>query len=123
MLAEGSTVVDDLTILEPGPVRAFIHFLDGKDPKTIAAYRGTVRAFVAWLATMPGGDPFRMDLVTAAAIRGYLESLKATAEHHAPRPKPSPRCSASVASTSFWCKTLQKAIKRDYGVKCFRDNA
>ncbi len=77
MLAGGSRVVDDLTNLDPDPVRAFIHFLDGRDPKTIAAYRGTVRTFVAWLATMPGGDPFRMDLVTATAIRGYLESLKA----------------------------------------------
>jgi site-specific recombinase XerD len=75
--------VDDLTIRDPEPVQAFIHFLDGKDPKTIAAYRGTVRTFVVWLATMPGGDPFRMDLVTAAAIRGYLESLKAAGK--APR--------------------------------------
>ncbi len=78
MLTEGSTVVDDLTRSDPEPIQAFIHFLDGKDPKTIAAYCGTVRAFVAWLATMPGGDPFRMELVTTAAIRGYLESLKAT---------------------------------------------
>jgi len=69
--------MDNLARSDPEPVRAFIHFLDGKDPKTIVAYRGTLRTFVTWLATMPGGDPFRMDLVTAAAIRGYLESLKA----------------------------------------------
>jgi site-specific recombinase XerD len=69
--------VDELTNLDPEPVRAFIHVLDGKDPKTIAAYRGTVRAFVAWLATMHGGEPFRMELVTATAIRGYLEALMA----------------------------------------------
>jgi len=57
MLAEGGDVVDDLAWSDPEPVRAFIHVLDGKDPKTIAAYRGTVRTFVAWLATMPGGEP------------------------------------------------------------------
>jgi len=77
MLAEGSSVVDDLSNLDPEPVRAFIHALEGHDPKTIAAYQGTIRAFVTWLATMPGGDPFRMELVTTTAIRGYLESLKA----------------------------------------------
>ena len=75
MLTEGSTIVNDLTRSDPEPVRAFIHFLDGKDPKTIAAYSGTVRAFVAWLATMPGGDPFRLVLVTSAASRGCLDYL------------------------------------------------
>ena len=69
--------MDDLTNLGPESVQAFIHFLDGKDPKTIAAYHGTVRTFIAWLATMPGGEPFRMDLVTTTAICGYLEALKA----------------------------------------------
>jgi hypothetical protein len=67
--------VDDLTNRDPEPVRAFIHVLDGRDPKTIAAYLGIVRTFVTWLATMPGGDPFRMELVTATAIRGYLDPI------------------------------------------------
>lgn len=48
-----------------------------KDPKTVAAYLGMVRAFVAWLATQPGGQPFRIELVTATAVRSYLESLAA----------------------------------------------
>lgn len=68
--------MDDLPKDDPEPVRAFIDFLDGKDPKTITAYRATLRSFVVWLATMPGGAPFRIELVTAAAVGGYLESLK-----------------------------------------------
>jgi site-specific recombinase XerD len=100
MLAEGRAVVDDLTIRDPGPVRAFIHFLDGKDPKTIAAYCGTIRAFVAWLATMPGGDPFRMELVTATAIRGYLESLKAAGR--APRTR-----AKAITALQRFCRWAQ----------------
>lgn len=100
MLAEDSTIIDDLAILDPEPVRAFIEFLDGKDPKTIAAYRSTVRGFVTWLATMPGGDPFRMELVTTSAINGYLESLKAAGR--APRTR-----AKAITALQRFCRWAQ----------------
>jgi hypothetical protein len=49
--------MDAPTTLDPEPVAAFIQFLGGKDPKTIAAYCETLRSFIAWLATMPEGNP------------------------------------------------------------------
>lgn len=62
---------------DPEPIAAFVRFLGTKDPKTIRTYHTTIRAFTAWLTTMPDGQPFRMELVTEAAIRGYLDSLQA----------------------------------------------
>jgi hypothetical protein len=35
----------------------------------------TIRDFVAWLATQPGGTPFHLGLVTETAVRGYMDSL------------------------------------------------
>ena len=54
---------------DPEPLRAFAQALAGKDPKTIAAYLGTLRDFVAWLSTRPdtGGEPITVALVQAAA--------------------------------------------------------
>ena len=57
--------MDDLTNLDPEPVQVFIHVLDGHDPKTIAAYCGTVRVFVAWLATL-------LCVCTIAITAGYI---------------------------------------------------
>lgn len=68
--------MNDLMRHDPAPLQAFSAAIAANDPKTIAAYQTILRQFVAWLATMPGGEPFRMDLVTATAIRGYLDSLK-----------------------------------------------
>lgn len=82
-------------------VQTFIAFLDGKDPKTIAAYGATLRAFVAWLATMPGGAPFRVELVTSAAIRGYLESLKAAGR--APRTQ-----AKAITALQRFCRWAQE---------------
>ena len=53
---------------DPEPLRAFARALGGKDPKTVAAYVGTLRDFVAWLAQHPGGSPFAVGLVTETAI-------------------------------------------------------
>jgi hypothetical protein len=39
--------MDDLARDDPEIGRSFIDFLDGKDPKTITAYRATLRRFVA----------------------------------------------------------------------------
>jgi hypothetical protein len=53
---------------DPEPLRAFAQALAGKDPQTIAAYLGTLRDFVAWIATRPGGDPFQISLLTETAL-------------------------------------------------------
>lgn len=50
--------------------------LGTRDPKTVAAYLTTMRDFVAWLATQPGSVPFRVELVTETAVRGYMDSLQ-----------------------------------------------
>jgi site-specific recombinase XerD len=61
---------------DPEPITAFVGTLGAHDPKTVAAYRAVLRAFVAWLAQQPGGQPFRVEIVTETA-RGYLDHLAA----------------------------------------------
>ena len=61
---------------DPVIFQEFQRALGTRDPKTVAAYQSTIRDFVAWLAIQPGGAPFRMELVTETAVRGYLDSLK-----------------------------------------------
>jgi len=68
---------------DPEPLRAFAQALAGKDPKTINAYRSVIRDLIAWLATRPGGDPFRLNLLTETALRGYMQHLEAI--NRAPR--------------------------------------
>jgi site-specific recombinase XerD len=65
------------------PLRAFAQALAGKDPKTIAAYLGTLRDFVAWLATRPGGAPFQLTLLTETALDDYMRHLEQ--QQRAPR--------------------------------------
>ena len=65
------------------PLHSFECALSGKDPKTVVAYMATVRDMVAWLSTRPGGSPFRMQLLTETAVKGYLDAL--TAANRAPR--------------------------------------
>jgi len=57
------------------PLQEFAAALGGCDPKTAAAYLTTVRDFVAWLASQPGGRPFHLGLVTETAVRGYMDFL------------------------------------------------
>ena len=59
------------------PLHSFECALGGKDPKTVVAYMTTVRDLVAWLSTRPGGSPFRMQLLTETAVKGYLDALTA----------------------------------------------
>ncbi len=61
---------------DPEPLHAFARALGGKDPKTVAAYVGTLRDFIAWLAQRPGGSPFAVGLVTETAITTYLHHLE-----------------------------------------------
>jgi site-specific recombinase XerD len=61
---------------DPALFQEFRDALGTRDPKTIATYLTTMRHFVAWLATQPGGTPFHMGLVTETAIRGYMDSLQ-----------------------------------------------
>jgi site-specific recombinase XerD len=61
---------------DPAPLRAFVGTIGNRDPATVAAYQGILRDLVAWLATRPGGSPFRMDLLTETAVRAYLEHLR-----------------------------------------------
>jgi site-specific recombinase XerD len=61
---------------DPAIFQEFREALGTRDPKTIATYLTTMRDFVAWLATQPGGAPFHLGLVTETAIRGYMDSLQ-----------------------------------------------
>ncbi len=61
---------------DPAAFQEFQDALGTRDPKTIAVYLKTMRDFVAWLATQPGGAPFHLGLVTETAIRGYMDSLQ-----------------------------------------------
>ncbi len=58
------------------PLQEFTASLGARDPKTVATYLTTVRDFVAWLATQPGGGPFHVGLVTETAVRGYMDALQ-----------------------------------------------
>jgi site-specific recombinase XerD len=57
-------------------LQEFTASLGARDPKTIATYLNTMRGFIAWLATQPGGTPFHLGLVTETAVRGYMDALK-----------------------------------------------
>jgi site-specific recombinase XerD len=56
-------------------VAAFERVLSARDQKTRLAYRAVLRDFRAWLATRPGGSPFRPELLTEAAVKGYMDHL------------------------------------------------
>lgn len=61
---------------DPAIFQEFRETLGMRDPKTIATYLTTIRDFVAWLATQPGGGtPFHPGQVTETAVRGYMDSL------------------------------------------------
>lgn len=62
---------------DPDPFAQFAAALHSRDPATVAAYLTTLRGLVAWLATRPGGQPFRLDLLTETAVVGYLDHLAA----------------------------------------------
>src|SRR5213080_147319 len=68
---------------DPATFQEFREALGTRDPKTSATYLTTMRGFVAWLATQPGGTPFHLGLVTETAVRGYMNSLATT--NRAPR--------------------------------------
>jgi len=61
---------------DPAIFQEFRDALGTRDPKTIATYLTTMRGFVAWLETQPGGAPFHLGLVTETTIRGYMDSLQ-----------------------------------------------
>src|SRR5436305_13925822 len=63
---------------DPQALQEFAASLGARDPKTVATYQTTVRDFVAWLATQPGGTPFHLGLVTETAVRGYMNTLQHT---------------------------------------------
>jgi len=60
---------------DSAPLQEFAAALGARDPKTVAAYLTTVRDFVVWLATQPGGTLFHLGLVTETAVRGYMDYL------------------------------------------------
>lgn len=68
---------------DPEPLRAFEETLGSKDPKTTRSYMTVLRDLVAWLATRPGGTPFRMEILTETAVKGYMDHLEASGK--APR--------------------------------------
>ena len=61
---------------DPASLQAFAAAIGNRDQATVAAYQGVLRDFVAWLATRPGGRPFRVELLTETAVRDYLEHLR-----------------------------------------------
>lgn len=68
-----------LTIVQqedPAPVHAFVEAIGNRDRATVTAYQGILRDLVGWLATRPGGRPFRVELLTETAVRDYLEHLR-----------------------------------------------
>lgn len=58
------------------PLQAFALAIGNRDRATVIAYQGVLRDLVAWLATRPGGHPFRVELLTETAVRDYLEHLR-----------------------------------------------
>jgi len=60
---------------DPSALQEFVAALGACDPKTVTTYLTTLRDFVAWLATQPGGTPFHLSLVTETAVRGYMDFL------------------------------------------------
>jgi site-specific recombinase XerD len=60
---------------DPSALQEFAAALGARDPKTVATYLTTLRDFVVWLATQPGGAPFHLGLVTETAVRGYMDFL------------------------------------------------
>jgi site-specific recombinase XerD len=72
---------------DPSLFQEFQDALGTRDPKTIATYLTTIRHFVAWLATQPGGTPFHVGLVTETAVRGYMDSLQSAGRAHRTRSK------------------------------------
>src|SRR6266566_7944518 len=61
---------------DPAIFQGFQDALGNRDPKTVTTYLTTMRHFVTWLASQPGGTPFHLELVTETAIRGYMDALK-----------------------------------------------
>src|SRR5216684_7532373 len=61
---------------EPPSLQEFAAALAARDPKTVATYLTTIRDFVAWRASQPGGTPFHLGLVTETAVRGYMDFLQ-----------------------------------------------
>ncbi len=61
---------------DPLPLQEFHASLVTRHPLTQRAYLGTIRDFLAWLATQPGGHPFRFEALTQTAVQGYLDALK-----------------------------------------------
>ena len=53
----------------------FVTALAYRDLQTRTAYLTTLRDLVAWLATRPGGSPFRPDLLTVTAGHGALAGV------------------------------------------------
>ena len=61
---------------DPATFQEFREALGTRDPKTIATSLTTMRGFVAWLTTQPGGTPFHLGLMTETAARGYMDFLQ-----------------------------------------------
>ncbi|MBI2568831.1 MAG: tyrosine-type recombinase/integrase [Candidatus Schekmanbacteria bacterium] len=82
------------------PLATFEESLAGKDPKTIIVYRGVLRGFARWLSTMPGGDPFSVELVTQTAVQGHVDRLA--------QPGRAPRArSKALSALRRFCRWVQ----------------
>lgn len=68
---------------DPEPLRAFAEALGGKNARTLRSYMTVLRDLLAWLATRPGGSPFRMEILTVTTVKAYMDHLEASGK--APR--------------------------------------
>ena len=82
------------------PLRAFEESLGAKDPKTARAYLTIVENLVDWLATRPGGTPFRPEIITETAVKGYMDHLEN--EGKAPRTR-----SKALTAIRRFCRWAQ----------------
>ncbi len=91
---------------DPEVFLAFAELLAGRDPKTKTAYLATLRNLAAWLASRPGGKPFKVELLTETALHGYLDYLVVT--NYAPRT----RAKALSAIRRFCRFALEEGLLR-----------
>jgi hypothetical protein len=94
---------------DPRALQEFAASLGARDPKTVATYLTTVRDFVTWLTSQPGGTSFHLGLVTETAVRGtWIFWLPRTA-HHERGAKPSRRC--AVFASGQWMRAISVATQ------------
>lgn len=79
------------------PLAAFEASLKGLAPKTQSAYLFEMHRFGAWMGKVTQRESFQIDMLTEAAVRGYLDDL--SAKGYAPRTR-----SKALAAIGRFCR-------------------